>query len=731
MPTPDALTPDPTYDRLIQRLRQPLPRRALGGLAAGALGGLTTLSLLADANAKKKKKKKKKKSKKKTQPTTVAPTTAAPTPTSTTTAGPGENFTFQRMLGTLAIDTPDTLVFPLSIATDPDGAVYVLDTSRIIKFNSEGDYLANYGAKGAGNGELHQPEVLAVDADGWMYVTDHHGDGSDGNRLQVLDDEGEFVTFLQPGSGRLSRVDGIAIRSDNRVFATNIPPSSGSGPTMPQILAWDWDSDTSEFTFAGAWDAPDLPYSYSSGYGGNRATIDSDGWLYVMIHTWDLSRHRVGIRVLDTENECATITTYLPEQGGADGAFGMVTGIAAAADGTIYVSEGYNYRIQRFVWSGGALVYDRQYGTDGKGLENLRYPIGVAVTNTGDVVTTDTGNSRIIQLDGDLTNPRRLNPLPHAGVFIFPNAAAQDASKRVYITDPASCLVHKLEPNGAPSTAWGGYGAGPGKFDTPSGVAVFGGMVYVSDYANACIQVFNTSGAHQSTITHESLVNPGALAFDTSGVLYVADRTTNRIETFVNGAHATGWLCSASSAPMDVAVSSTNRVHVVDYMNYTVQVFSTDGELLDTYPASIRPKGLALGAADTIYVGSDVTEEIRVLSSTGQLLTTLDANEVSTSNGLLIDADGNLLQISRDGVRRFTPSTGRQRPNDDANARKKAKRRKKRKDHKGGKRGKRARNRSAGKGRKERKQSTARQHPGGGAADSGGAAAGWRPRLAA
>ncbi|MFT4037440.1 MAG: NHL repeat-containing protein [Thermomicrobiales bacterium] len=658
MPTHDALTPDPTYDRLIQRLRQPVDRRALGGLAAGALAAGSALSLLDGADAKKKKKKKKKKStKKKGQATTTAPTTASPTPTSTTTGRPGvPNFAFQQMLGVMAENTPGVLANPLAVATGPDDEVYVLDGARIISFSSDGVYLASYGSAGTGEGEFNYPEVLAVDTDGWMYVADSNSDEPQPPwRVQVLDDEGEFVARLQPNSGQLGRVDGIAIRDDGRVFVTSIPWTGGT----PQVLAWDWSVVLSEFTFAGAWNVPQLQRNYGSGSGGNRATIDSDGWLYVMVGYQEETEFFQGIRVLDTEDHCAVITSHDTEYSDGAGKFLIISGLAVTPDGTLYVTDNNATRLQRFTWAGNTLVYDGEFGTEGPGLDNLSWPCGVAVNSTGEVLIADNGNSRILQLDGDLTNPRRFNPLPPAGVFITPIAAAQDADKNYYITDATTCLVHKLAPSGAPLTAWGGYGTGAGEFAYPAGIAVHDDKVYVSDYDNSRIQVFDTDGDHQSTITHGALVGPAGLAVRTGGTLVVADDVSNRIETFSGGSYAGGWPGPAGFDPWEVAVSSAGNVHALDYQNNAVQVFSPVGSLLRTHPAGDAPEGLALDAKDNIYIGSNDVREILVLTSTGNQLTTLDNNEITYSKSLLIDADGNLIQISYAGVRLFTPTAGR------------------------------------------------------------------------
>jgi DNA-binding beta-propeller fold protein YncE len=67
------------------------------------------------------------------------------------------------------------------IALDKHDNVYVADPqsdpgcsmhARVLKFDSNGKFLAKFGSDGAGAGQLEDPEHLAVDTDGDVYVSD-------------------------------------------------------------------------------------------------------------------------------------------------------------------------------------------------------------------------------------------------------------------------------------------------------------------------------------------------------------------------------------------------------------------------------------------------------------------------------------------------------------------------------------------------------------------------------
>lgn len=101
------------------------------------------------------------------------------------------------------------------IAVDKDGNLYVADPlmRRIQKLDPEGNLLATFGGEASkeGNGLFFDPFGVSVDNDGYIYVLD-------GNFLQKLDWEGNFVTQWSTDGGDLDKAANVAVDGDGNIY---------------------------------------------------------------------------------------------------------------------------------------------------------------------------------------------------------------------------------------------------------------------------------------------------------------------------------------------------------------------------------------------------------------------------------------------------------------------------------------------------------------------------------
>ena len=111
---------------------------------------------------------------------------------------------------------------PTGLAVDAErGVLYVTDTWEhiIYKYNLEGQRLGAIGSRGTEAGQLNYPVHLAVGPDGTLYVAD-----SMNFRVQMFSPDGEFVSeFGAVGSayGEIDKIKGIAVDSEGHIYITD------------------------------------------------------------------------------------------------------------------------------------------------------------------------------------------------------------------------------------------------------------------------------------------------------------------------------------------------------------------------------------------------------------------------------------------------------------------------------------------------------------------------------
>jgi hypothetical protein len=128
---------------------------------------------------------------------------------------------------------PDYLFQPNDVQVAPNGDIFIAEghsnspegPARVLKFNSDGEFLMDFGSFGDGPGEFTQPHALAMDSKGRLFV----GDRSN-NRVQIFDQNGNFIDMWY----QFGRPSGIFIDKNDVLYSAD----SESGSVNPAHGDW-------------------------------------------------------------------------------------------------------------------------------------------------------------------------------------------------------------------------------------------------------------------------------------------------------------------------------------------------------------------------------------------------------------------------------------------------------------------------------------------------------------
>ena len=297
-------------------------------------------------------------------------------------------------------------------------------------------YILGWGSLGKANGQFYQPEGIAIDAAGYVYVAD-----TGNNRIQKFKADGTYVT--QWGS--------FGSLPDH----TTTPPSRFSRPV--------------------------------------GIAVDVNGYVYVA----DCDNSR--IQKFKADGTYVTQWGTQGTGNGQFGVAPGIGPYGVAVDNRsnkVYVVDDTNNRIEVFDRVGGYLT---TWGSLGSGNQQFNRPKGIAIDVNTDVYVADPGNRRIQKFKSDGT-PVSIwssvpSPVGKTPSFISPYGVAVDAIGNVFVTDVINNRVIKFGSTyGNVITQWGSSGNAKGQFSSPYGIAVSktNGYVYVLDSRNNRIQVFRS-----------------------------------------------------------------------------------------------------------------------------------------------------------------------------------------------------------------------------------------------
>lgn len=261
--------------------------------------------------------------------------------------------------------------------------------------------------------------------------------------------------------------------------------------------------------------------------------------------------------------------------------------LAFAKDGSFYVADSLNHRILHFDPNGNLLGQWGSFFDGSKSpapLGTFNEPWGVAVGPDGSVFVADTWNHRIEKFTADGQPIKEWGHFGQADTpdaFYGPRSVAVDSQGRVFVADTGNKRIVVFDSNGNFITQFGSQGLEPGQFDEPVGVAVDSdGRVYVADTWNQRIQTFLPTSDGTSYLPDQqwevfgwagqSLDNKPFIAVDAQKNVFITDPESYRVMEFSgNGDLLRVWgdygtTESTFTLPDGIAVDPQGRVWVTD-----------------------------------------------------------------------------------------------------------------------------------------------------------------------
>ncbi|MGA8738879.1 MAG: 6-bladed beta-propeller, partial [Nitrososphaeraceae archaeon] len=221
---------------------------------------------------------------------------------------------------------------------------------------------------------------------------------------------------------------------------------------------------------------------------------------------------------------------------------------------------------------------------------------------------------------------------------------------------------------------WGSFGKGNGRFDGQNDVDALNGRVYVADYANHRIQVFDTKGNYLTkwgTYGEENgqIHKASALSIVPSGKIYLSDQFNYRIQEFTaNGTFVTTWGTKGEADgqflhPHVPGVDSEGNVYVSDRDLANVQKFTGNGKFIMKWAEQgsndgqlSKPESVIIDSKDNVYVADFGNHRIQKFTQDGKFISKwgskgIGDGEFNGPAGLSIDKNDNIYVTDRNNNR--------------------------------------------------------------------------------
>jgi DNA-binding beta-propeller fold protein YncE len=345
-------------------------------------------------------------------------------------------------------------------------------------------------------------------------------------------------------------------------------------------------------------------------------------------------------------------------------------GITVDDDGNVYVCEFYSRRVSVFNSEGKFL---RNWGSEGAEDGKFSGLASMCLTKDRKIATLDRDLDRVQIFDSKGTFLSKFSLEGGGdGQSSWPYGLSTDASGNFYVVFVRNPCVSVYSPTGKFLRKFGSEGAGQGQFSVSFGTAVKDGKIFVPDYHNSRIAVFNTDGTwikNFGSFGNPDFDQPSGIAVDASGNVFISDAAQNQIRKldksykFQKRFGTSGQGDGQFAQPRGLAISPDGRLYSVDSGGCRVQIFDLEGNFLGKFGSAgssdgafNQPHSVAVAPDGRVYVSDSQNHRVQVFDSTGKFLFKFGSNgnfygQFNNPSGIAISPNGLVAVADTDNFR--------------------------------------------------------------------------------
>lgn len=552
------------------------------------------------------------------------------------------------------------LYYDAVTATVPGGQE-VTENIKVIPAKQVGGYTLERTWGNFAKGQFSNPGSVAIGHDGRIYVAD-----LDNNRIQVFDSNGNYLFqwgSYGDGDQQFNNLRAIAVDSNGNILAADeyrgVFVFNSEGDRLGTFVQWD---NTQILSLA----VDSNGNVYIGAYGGIRK-YDCAGVQYTDYHpqvgitSWYLATDSAGnlyaSDAFDTATKCNSsgqrVATWLSGMPGIS-PYWYPEGIAVDSGGYVYVADG----MARIVIFNPQGQYEGSFPVSG--IDSMYgQPSALAIDSSDRLYICDTHDKTVYAYTTSGTRLFEIGPMPRRNGWLNNPESATDSHEILYVADTNNNHIQQFNGDGVFLTQWGEPGWRDGHLDYPRSLAVdSAGNVLVQQ--ETLLQKFGPGGVFmwQYPTVEDcwgSSLDPPGVAVDSLDNVFSVNRCDESLDEVSSEGNLIGSSKDISCFSMaGITVDKAGAIYAAlpwDYSLIKINSSLTTATTVSAPPYDWwQPRNVVMDASGNFYIVNWWDSSIIKLDSSARPIATWQAEDTDNDHPnsdiwVAVDADGGQVYI--------------------------------------------------------------------------------------